>query len=338
MKTISVIIANLNGERYLTDCLTALSAQTFRDFETVVVDNGSIDGSLDLIRRDFKWVRVIELKENAGFARGNNIGFEASSSEFVVTLNNDTIVDSGWLQALYDTAISDSSIGMVASKIYLGGEGNELDSAGMLIYPDGMSRQRGHGEKDEGQFDSLREVLFPSACAALYRREMLKEVGYFDEDFFSYCEDTDLGLRGRLAGWKALFAPAALVRHFYSKTGGNYSLFKARLVERNHLWVLLKNMPPGFILISPFYTLWRYVVQIYGLFSGKGSAARFAENNGLVQIIAVIITAYCEASLKLPLMLRKRKDVWGRRHAGQKTYRELLMRHRISARELMLRD
>lgn len=338
LKAISVIIANLNGERYLSDCLSALSAQTFRDFEVIVVDNGSTDGSLDLLKKDFPWVKVIALKENTGFARGNNIGFEASSSEFVATLNNDTIVEPGWLQALYYTATKDGAIGMVASKIYLGREGSELDSAGMLIYLDGMSRQRGRCETDKGQFDGIDEVLFPSACAALYRREMLKEIGYFDEDFFSYCEDADLGLRGRLAGWQSRLAPSAVVHHLYSGTGGKYSAFKAFLVERNHLWVLLKNMPLRYIVISPFYTVWRYVVQVYGLFSGKGSVARLAENSGMCQLFAVVIKAYCSALIRLPLMVRKRKAVWDRRRISREGYADLLRRHRISAKELMLRD
>ena len=187
MKTISVIIANLNGEAYLPDCLQSLSNQTFRDFEVILVDNGSTDRSLDLLKKDFPWVKVISLQKNTGFAQGNNIGFAASSAQYVATLNNDTIADRSWLQALYEAAKTDRSIGMVASKIFLGREGREIDSAGMVLYPDGMSRQRGRGQEDNGQFDGIREVLFPSACAALYRHEMLKETGYFDEDFFLYC-------------------------------------------------------------------------------------------------------------------------------------------------------
>ncbi|MBF0560208.1 MAG: glycosyltransferase family 2 protein, partial [Nitrospirae bacterium] len=203
MNTISVIIVNLNGEKYLRDCLESLASQTFRDFEVIMVDNGSTDNSLDLVRKDFPWVRVTGLAHNTGFAKGNNTGFAVASCKYMVTLNNDTIADSNWLQALFGAAEADPSVGMVASKIFLGREGSELDSAGMLIYPDGMSRQRGRGETDCGQFDDIREVLFPSACAALYRSEMLKNIGWFDEHFFSYCEDADLGLRARLAGWKA---------------------------------------------------------------------------------------------------------------------------------------
>jgi hypothetical protein len=181
---ISVIVVNFNGERHLGDCLESLSAQTFRDFEVIVVDNGSTDGSLNLIRKGFPWVKLITLDKNTGFARGNNIGFEASASKYIATLNNDTVVDKGWLEALYKAAETDRTIGMVASKILLGRNGKEIDSVGVLIYPDGMSRQRGRSEIDEGQFDRTEEVLFPSACAALYRREMLNEIGFFDEDFF----------------------------------------------------------------------------------------------------------------------------------------------------------
>ena len=338
MKTISVIIANLNGEVYLPDCLQSLSNQTFRDFEVILVDNGSTDGSLDLVKKDFPWVKVIALENNTGFAKGNNIGFEASSAEFLATLNNDTIAECGWLEALYVAAEEDSTIGMVASKIFLGREGRELDSAGMLLYPDGMTRQRGHGEEDNGQFDGIKEVLFPSACAALYRQEMLKETGYFDEDFFSYCEDTDLGLRGRLAGWKAVLAPGAAVRHLYSRTAGRYSEFKAFHVERNHFWVLLKDLPLSYIISFPFYTAWRYIIQVYGLLSGQGSVARFAESAGTGQMLTIVFRSYCAAFSVVLQTLKKRRRVWKGRRLGNKEYRDILRRHRITAIELMLRD
>ena len=338
LPSVSVVIANLNGEEYLADCLKSLADQTFREFEVIVVDNGSTDGSLSLLNKDFPWVKVVALKENEGFARANNRGFEASSSEYIATLNNDTIANRGWLGALYEAARADGNTGMVASKIFLGREGNEIDSAGMLIYPDGMTRQRGHGERDTGQYDGMVEVLFPSACAALYRRQMLKEIGFFDEDFFSYCEDADLGLRARLAGWKAVFAPAAVVHHLYSRTGGRHSTFKAYLVERNHLWVLLKNLPMPFILLFPFYTVWRYIIQVYSLFSGKGSVARLAEQSGRLQMIALVLKAYGSALAMLPRMLRKRKSIWEMRRIELREYKALLKRYRISAKELMLRD
>lgn len=335
---ISVIIVNLNGERYIADCLTSLYAQTFRNFEVIVVDNGSTDGSLSIIKKDFSWVKIITLNENTGFARGNNIGFKASSSQYLATLNNDTIVSKDWLQALYESAEADRAVGMVASKILLGREGREIDSVGMLVYPDGMTRQRGRGQLDSGQFDGSDEVLFPSACAALYRSKMLEEIGFFDEDFFSYCEDSDLGLRGRLAGWKAVITPKAVVRHLYSQTGGVYSRFKAYHVERNRSWVLLKNLPVSYIIASPFYTAWRYIMQLYSLLSGKGSVARFAEESGKVGLINPVIKAFWGAFIKIPVMFGKRKGIWKKRKIGRKEYRNLLKSHSITAQELMLKD
>lgn len=335
---ISVIIVNFNGEKFLRDCLFSLAAQTFRDFEVIVVDNGSTDGSLGIIRREFPRVRVVPLGWNTGFAKGNNIGLEASESKYVATLNNDTIAGRDWLKSLFEAAESNGKVGMVASKIFLGAEGRVLDSAGMLLYPDGMTRQRGRGETDEGRFDRQEEVLFPSACAALYRREMLNETGFFDEDFFSYCEDADLGLRCRLAGWNAVFAPAAEVRHLYSGTGGRYSGFKAFHVERNRFWVLLKDLPVSYIIMFPLYTAWRYLVQAYGLLSGKGSVARFAEGSGKGKLLSVVMKAYLGIITGLPCMLKKRRRVWSIRRISAAEYRRLLLRHRISASELMLRD
>jgi GT2 family glycosyltransferase len=335
---ISVIIANYNGEPFLTDCLSSLSGQTFRNFEVILVDNGSTDGSLNLVKKRFSWVRLITLNENTGFARGNNTGFKASSSPYVATLNNDTIVDRGWLHALHEAAEADLRIGMVASKIMLGREGREIDSVGLLIYPDGMTRQKGRGDRDEGQYDSLKEVLMPSACAALFRREMLEETGYFDEDFFSYCEDSDLGLRGRLAGWKAVLAPEAVVRHLYSGTGGRYSDFKAYHVERNRSWVLLKDLPVSYVIASPLYTIWRYIIQVFGILTGRGSVARFAEGSGKMRMISTVTRATRDALMKVPSMIMKRRGIWKRRRLGREEFRLLLKKNRITAKELMLRD
>src|SRR5208283_3004027 len=185
---------------------------------------------------------------------------------------------------------------------------------------------------------SIGEVLFPSACSALYRADMLKDIGSFDEDFFSYCEDADLGLRARLAGWKAVFAPRATVRHLYSQTGGKYSVFKAYHIERNRFWVLIKDLPVSFILLSLFYTIWRFVVQGYGLLSGKGSVARFAEGSGSLNLFKVVLRAWGSAITGLPAIIKKRRRVWNTRRLSVKEYKELLNTHCITAAELMLRD
>lgn len=335
---VSVIVVNLDGEAFLPDCLSSLKAQTFESFEVILVDNGSGDGSLEIVRRDFPWVRVIPLDENTGFARGNNVGIRESRAPFVATLNNDTIVEPGWLEALHAAAESDGRIGMVASKIFLGREGNTLDSTGMLVYPDGMTRQRARDEIDNGQFSRIEEILFPSACAALYRRTMLDEIGLFDEDFVSYCEDSDLGLRARLAGWTAVFTPDARVRHLYSQTGGGYSAFKAFQIERNHLWVLIKVFPFRYIATAGFYTAWRFVIQFYSLLSGKGNAAQFSRSCGPVTMTSAVLRAYGSALAGVPSALKKRKVIWKNKKLASHDYNLLIRHFRISAGELILKE
>jgi GT2 family glycosyltransferase len=194
----SVIIANWNGREFLSECLDSLAVQTFADFEVLLVDNGSSDGSLALVREHYPQVRIVSLNENTGFARGNNLGFSAASGEYLLTLNNDTRAEPGWLAALVAAADADPSVGMVGSRICSYQEPEVLDSIGVAVCIDGMSRaafRRQHC--DVLGRGGVVEILLPSACAALYRRAMLDEIGGFDEDFFAYCEDTDLGLRGR---------------------------------------------------------------------------------------------------------------------------------------------
>lgn len=334
--SISVVIPNLNGMKFLPECLSSLREQTFGDFEIIVVDNGSTDGSAEFITREFPQVKIIALKENRGFAGGCNIGIGASSGKYIALLNNDTEVEPQWLEALHEAAEKDARIGMVASKILLDRATREIDSVGMLLYPDGIGRQRGRGEIDRGQYDREEEVLFPSGCAALYRREMLAEIGLFDEDFFAYCEDTDLGLRGRRAGWRAVLAPKAVVYHKYSGSAGKYSALKARLVERNRVWVAVKNFPLPLLLAVPWHTLMRYLFQVYGILAARGSAARFKKEHSAKDAAGAVVKAYTEALKGLPAMLKKRQGI--KRTLSAAEFSRLLKRYRIPLAELTLTD
>jgi GT2 family glycosyltransferase len=333
---ISVVIPNWNGARYLEACLPALHRQSFTDAEIIVVDNGSEDESVNLIRRDYPSVRLIELPENVGFAAACNHGIRDARGRFIVLLNNDTEADPGWLEALHDAAVRDKTIGMVASKILLSLETCEIDSVGMLVYADGIGRQRGRGRIDDGRFDKVEEILYPSACAALYKKEMFDDIGLFDEDFFLYCEDTDLGLRAQRAGWKAVFAPKAVVLHKYSMTGGGYSLFKAMHVERNRMWVGIKNFPISWIVRMPFHTLRRYFFQACSMVSSRGSTARLKESHSFIAIVWTGARAYMSAFAKMPSMLRKRKEI--RRTGTDAELAAIMRKHLISARELILHD
>src|SRR3989339_741316 len=195
----SIVIVNFNGKEYLEKCLTSLKRQTYPNFEVIFVDNNSTDGSCDVIEQNFNdFVRLIKNPINRGFAKANNIGLRIANGKYIVVLNNDTLVDELWLENLIKAAELSKDIGMCASKIYLAQEQGIIDSTGINIYPDGIAKQRGWLEKDSKQYDDKNDVLLPSGCAALYRKEMLDQIGLFDEMFFAYCEDTDLGLRGRL--------------------------------------------------------------------------------------------------------------------------------------------
>ena len=272
MPRASLLIVNWNGKRHLPDCLGSLAAQSFRDFEVILVDNGSSDGSVELLREQYPWVRLVPLAENTGFAGGNNTALAHAGGEYLVTLNNDTRCDPGWLAELVRVADACPDAGMVGSRICSFADPDVIDSLGVRICPDGMSRGAFRRRRFSGlRLKEIEPILLPSACAALYRRTMIEAIGFFDADFFAYCEDTDLGLRGRSAGWQAVLARDAVVLHKYSQTGGTFSPLKLYLVERNHAWAALKNFPASRFLLLPWYTLLRYVHQARLIFRGRGS-------------------------------------------------------------------
>ena len=335
---VSVIIPNLNGMKFLPACLSSLQKQTFKEFEVIIVDNGSTDESVDFIKTRFPGTMVIENKQNMGFAEANNQGIRAARGKYIATLNNDTEADRDWLRTLVTEAeLSDEDVGMWAPKILALQNKREIDSVGgLLIYRDGIAKGRGRLETDTGQYDNLKEILCPSACCALYRHKMLDDIGHFDSDFFAYCEDTDLGLRARRAGWKALSVPASIVYHCYSGTGGTYSHTKAFLVERNHLWVAWKNFPLTWNMGLPFYVFLRYLMQFYGTLSGKGSAAKFVESYSAKDVIVIVIKAYLAALKGLPSILRKRRLL--RRRMSHREFAGILTKHAISAKALALMD
>ncbi len=335
----SVIIVNWNGREYLETCLASIEKQEFRDFEVRMVDNGSHDGSVDVVRTRFPWVAgIIENKRNLGFGVANNQAIAEARGTYIVLLNNDTEVEPGWLGALVAAAEADPSIGMCASKILNFDRRDEIDNTGHLIYRDGLNRGRGRLELDRGQYDDAREALFPSGCAALYRRAMLDEIGLFDDTFFAYGDDTDLGLRGRLAGWNCVFVPGARVYHRYSATTGQYSPQKAFLVERNRVWVAVKTLPLSMLLASPFYTLARFALQGYGALAGKGAAGRFTSEYSAGSLLRVLFKAYGAAFAGLHHPLKERRRILGGKRVTNGEIRRWFREHGMSVREIALKD
>lgn len=244
---VTVIVVNYNGRHYLGECLASLEAQSLprRRWEAVLVDNGSTDGSAAYVRSAFPWVRVLPSPSNLGFARANNAAFRHARGRYLALLNNDTAADAGWLEALLDALEAEPAAAGAASKIVFRDRPDLINSAGLNLYSDGRGGDRGFRQADDGRFDQPAEVFGACAAGVLLRRELIEDVGGFDERFFVYYEDLDLAWRARLRGWRFVYAPRSVVRHVHCGTSGEWSPFFVYHVERNRALVALKNAPPA---------------------------------------------------------------------------------------------
>ncbi len=334
---LSIIIPNWNGKKFLQECIDSLQEQTFHDFEVILVDNGSIDGSAEFVEERYgRWVQVIRNAKNLGFAEGNNVGIRIARGKYIVALNNDTVADPKWLEELIKPAETDPSVGMCFPKILSYFRPTIIDATGELLSRDGLNRARGQFEEDRGQYDSDVEIFYPPACGALYRKTMLDEIGLFDEDFFAYGEDTDLGLRGRWAGWQCIYIPQSIIYHKGSGTTGRYSPFKAFYVERNRIWIIVKCFPVTPLLMSPVYTLLRYFFQGYGALAHRGAAGQFASQYSIFRLGWILLTAYGSAFKGLLRMWQKRKALNSVKRVGSKEFVKWLKRYGISTKKIAL--
>jgi GT2 family glycosyltransferase len=240
-KLASVVIPNWNGEKLLPACLAALESQILADFETIVVDNGSTDGSLRLLAQHHPQARIISLPRNLGYAGGCNAGLRAAQGETLVILNNDTQVEPTWLAELLAALESHPDAGMATPKVKLWDERDRLHTTGDFVRTNGIPESRGVWEIDHGQFDCQDYVFGAAGVAPAYRKAMLDDIGLFDDDFMSYCEDVDLSWRAQLAGYRCIYAPRSVLYHRLSATGGGP--ISSFYVARNTIWTLAKNLP-----------------------------------------------------------------------------------------------
>jgi len=323
---VTVAVPTLAADSALEECLGSLERQTFSDFEVMVIDNS---GRQAVVPRGH--VRVIANKSNVGFGAAVNQAFHESAAPFLAVLNDDAVAHPGWLKALLGAVEERPDVGMCASQVRLAGV-DLLDSAGMLLARDGSSKQRGHRESSNG-YARLEEALLPSGSAALYRREMLEEIGLFDESFFLYCEDTDLGLRARWAGWECLYAPDAVVEHRYSHSAGQASALKAYYVERNRLFVIFKNFPLADLLLVPFYATARFFWHAAYALQGRGKAAEFQrQGSSLGQLPVIVVRAHWELLRRLPEIWKQRQRI--KRRLSSRQFRRLIRRFAISPRQV----
>jgi GT2 family glycosyltransferase len=262
---VTVVLVNYNGGDIVLGALDALRTQTFADFRAVVVDNASGDGSPEVIERDYPDVLLIRAGRNLGFAAANNLALDRiSPGEFVALLNPDAIPAPDWLAELVAGAERHPSAGGFGSRMYLDAERSVLDGVGDVYHVTGLTWRLGHLGPADGRFLEETEIFSPCAAAALYRTAALEDVGGFEESFFMYLEDVDLGFRMRLRGWASWYIPASEVRHLGSAIVGLRSDFQIYHGHRNLVWTYVQDMPrPLFWLYLPAHV----ALDLYSLLS-----------------------------------------------------------------------
>jgi GT2 family glycosyltransferase len=303
MPEISVIIVNWNGKHFLETCLTSLRRQTFRDFETILVDNGSDDGSAEYVRVHFPEVRLVSLKENRGFTGGNIAGWEmvrrGPPEGLIVLLNNDTEAHPLWLEEFHKASSAYPKAGTFASKMMMFNERNRIENCGFALSEIGFAIDLGRGEIDSPLWSKPRRVFGACAGAAAYRRSMLEDIGFLDDDFFMISEDVDLSFRAQLRGYHCWMIPGATVYHRYSASISKFPERQAFLMQRNSEFVYFKNMPTGLLVgFLPARLLYELAATAYAFKVGSGNAFLKAK-----------IDAFCQ----LRKVLRKRQQIQRRR-------------------------
>ena len=304
------MVPNFNGRELLPVLLPSIMAQEFEDFEVIVVDDASTDGSVEYLRSDWPAVHVLERANNSGFASTCNAGIRESESEFVALLNTDIELEPAWIGTLVDALDREPAAGSAGGKLLNFYDRNVIDAAGDLLIRSGIALSRGEGRVDDGRYDRPELVFAPCAGAAVYRRALFERIGLFDEDFHSYGEDVDLGLRAQLAGFRSLYVPEARAYHVRGGTTGRRNTFFLRLQRRNQIWVIAKNFPATLLLRNlPMIVL--------------RQAAYFAAS---VQqrLVREHLRAYGEALRALPRMLRKRRVIQGSRTVDDEYLRAMI--------------
>jgi len=298
---VSVVIPNWNGKKFLTGCLDSLAKQSYKPIEIIVVDNGSTDGSVEFIQQNFKDVILVRFETNTGFSKAVNQGVISATGEFVVLMNNDTTADVNWISELVKAIKQHPEAGSAGCKMLAYDDHRILDGAGDGYRRGGLPGRIGHREFDNGQFDNPRYILGACGGAALYRRSLFDDIGLFDEDYFAYLEDVDMGLRAQSAGYKCIYVPSAIIYHLgCGTTGSGYSPLVVKLSARNNWNTIVKNIPDRLI--------WKFLPQI--LFWQAYYLAVVTVRGGQVW---PYFLGSLQALMLFPKMFKKRLEIKARR-------------------------
>ena len=336
---ISVIIPNYNGARLISLCLDSLRSQSFRDFETIVVDNNSSDNSCALLEKEYPEVQVIRMDHNSGFSAAVNRGIEKARGDYIALFNNDAAAEPQWLETLLEAMKNaKEKVGICASRILFYFRRDVIDTTGVIMYDDGIICNRGNMEQDTGRYDREEFVFGACAAAALYRREMLEEIKVegqvFDEDFFAYYEDADVNLRSQLLGYKCLYVPGALVYHVGSATSrrlkvdnGQHQVAREIVMEEadelypkncmiyyyaSNFWnILIKDMPADYF----WKKLWKVL-----LFETMAAFSALINRR-----LLIFLKGHWRILKLIPAMARKRRHIQGTRKVDNDCIYSLLI-------------
>jgi GT2 family glycosyltransferase len=306
---VSVIVVNWNGERFLKDCLGALSGQTYANYEIILVDNGSSDNSVCFTRKNFLEVKLVALRENTGFTGGNASGLEVAVGDFVGLVNNDARPAKTWLENLIQPMLRDRTVGICASKLVFENT-QTVNSAGDGITTGGVGFNRGLCGM-AADFNMSEAVFGACGAAVLYRRLMLDEIGFLDEDFFLYDEDTDLNFRAQLAGWKCIYVPTAVAYHVANATSKRLSDLHVYYHTRNLEFVWIKNMPFRLMLRFAHHKVIQELGSFFYLCLRHGKWGPF-------------FRAKRDALRMLPVMLKKRGEIQAGKRVANRYVRSVL--------------
>ncbi len=284
-----------------------------------VVDNGSTDGSIELVRDAYDNVILIEMGYNSGFCKANNVGIQRAiddGCENVILLNNDTEVDEHFIREIVAEINVEKKIGMVAPKILFHTHRDQFDSAGLIITKDGLAVNRLlHESSDKG--NERCEVFCPAGAAAAFSVELLNDIKqdgmYFDESYAYYLEDLDMGWRARLRGWQCVYNPLSVVYHHKNATSGGYSKFIAFHTNRNLYYNIIKNYPHIYCLKALFYSVLRYPYLLVLALRGKGIVNRFQNNVGTWDLLIVTVKGFTDVVYNMFIILKKRRYIQKRR-------------------------
>ena len=308
---ISVIIPNWNGTTLLPGCLDSLRTQTHPDYEVILVDNASTDDSVEMIRREYPEVRILEMDRNLGLTGGVNAGIAIARGEIIALLNNDAEAAPAWLTELEAALARHPEAGSVASKMLLFDQPKTINSAGDFYRTDGIPGNLGVWQKDDGEFDQEDLVFGGCGGAVAYRSTMLKQIGLFDEDLFMYCEDVDLSWRSQLAGWGCVYAPLAVVHHRLSATGGG--VLASYYNGRNCIYVIVKNYPTSLLRKH-----WLSIIRAQ--FKIAGDALRAFRGNSACARLRGQLAGLCG----IPFLLGKRRRTQSLRRVSDEYLRSVL--------------